>query len=154
MAGKKHWLWRVVDQEGVVLGALVQSRRGKKAAKRLFRKLLKKQGRALRVRIIDKLKSYAAAKREIVPGVEHRRRKGLNSRAENSHQPTRRRERIMKRYKSPRLKGPEKSHLSSRQPYVLARALTEPQEPPDGARQSAREENRPPLGVRRKCVGC
>ena len=81
---------------------LVQSRRDKKAAKRLFRKLLKKQGRAPRVLVTDKLKSYAAAKREIMPGVEHRQHKGLNNRAENSHQPTRRRERIMKRFKSPR----------------------------------------------------
>jgi putative transposase len=101
-AGKKHWLWRAVDQDGFVLDVLVQSRRDKKAAKRLFRKLLKKQGRAPRVLVTDKLKSYAAAKREIMPGVEHRQHKGLNNRAENSHQPTRRRERIMKRFKSPR----------------------------------------------------
>jgi DDE domain len=74
----------------------------RKAAKRLFRKLLKKQGRSPRVLITDKLRSYAAAKREIMPGVEHRQHKGLNNRAENSHQPTRRRERIMKRFKSPR----------------------------------------------------
>ena len=65
-AGKKHWLWRAVDQDGFVLDVLVQSRRDKKAAKRLFRKLLKKQGRAPRVLITDKLKSYAAAKREIL----------------------------------------------------------------------------------------
>lgn len=64
--------------------------------KRLFRKLLRKQGRAPRVLVTDKLRSYAAAKREIMPGVEHRQHKGLNNRAENSHQPTRRRERIMK----------------------------------------------------------
>jgi putative transposase len=102
IAGTKHWLWRAVDQEGFVLDVLVQSRRDKKAAKRLLRKLLKKQGRAPRVLITDKLKSYAAAKREIMPGVEHRQHKGLNNRAENSHQPTRRRERIMKRFKSPR----------------------------------------------------
>ena len=102
IAGKKHWLWRAVDQEGFVLDVLVQSRRDKKAAKRLFRKLLKKHGRAPRVLITDKLSSYAAAKREIMPGVEHRQHKGLNNRAENSHQPTRRRERIMKRFKSPR----------------------------------------------------
>ena len=68
----------------------------------MFPNLLKKQGRAPRVLITDKLKSYAAAKREIMPGVEHRQHKGLNNRAENSHQPTRRRERIMKRFKSPR----------------------------------------------------
>src|SRR6478672_801199 len=84
------------------LDDLVQSRRDKEAAKRLFRKLLKKQGRTPRVLVTDKLKSYAAAKREIMPGVEHRQHKGLNNRAENSHQPTRRRERIMKRFKSPR----------------------------------------------------
>ena len=102
IAGKKYWLWRAVDQDGFVLDVLVQSRRDKKAAKRLLRKLLKEQGRAPRVLVTDKLKSYAAAKREIMPGVEHRQHKGLNNRAENSHQPTRQRERIMKRYKSPR----------------------------------------------------
>jgi putative transposase len=102
IAGEKHWLWRAVDQEGFVLDVLVQRRRDKKAAKRLFRKLLKKQGRVPRVLITDKLRSYGAAKREIMPGVEHRQHKGLNNRAENSHQPTRRRERIMKRFKSPR----------------------------------------------------
>jgi putative transposase len=102
IAGKKHWLWRAVDQDGFVLDVLVQSRRDTKAAKRLFRKLLKRQGRAPRVLITDKLKSYAAAKRQIMPGVEHRQHKGLNNRAENSHQPTRRRERVMKRFKSAR----------------------------------------------------
>src|SRR4051812_14066045 len=74
--------------------------RAKKAAKRLLRKLLKRQCRAPRVMITDKLKSYGAAKKEIMPGVEHRQHKGLNNRAENSHQPTRRRERQMKRFKS------------------------------------------------------
>jgi putative transposase len=68
----------------------------------LFRKLLKKPGRAPRVLITGKLRSYAAAKREIMPGVEHRQHKGVNNPAENSHQPARRRERIMKRFKSPR----------------------------------------------------
>src|SRR3954466_6788886 len=102
IAGQKHWLWRAVDQEGFVLDVLVQSRRDKKAAKRLLRKLLKKQGRSPRVLITDKLRSYAAAKREIMPSVEHRQHKGLNNRAENSHQPARRRERIMKRFKPPR----------------------------------------------------
>jgi putative transposase len=100
IAGKKHWLWRAVDQHGTVLDILVQSRRNAKAAKRLLRKLLKKQGTAPRVMITDKLASYAAAKRVVMPGVEHRQHKGLNNRAENSHQPTRRRERIMKRFKS------------------------------------------------------
>src|SRR5215207_3136498 len=100
IAGKKHWLWRAVDQHGTVLDILVQSRRNAKAAKRLLRKLLKKQGTAPRVMITDKLASYAAAKKVVIPGVEHRQHKGLNNRAENSHQPTRRRERIMKRFKS------------------------------------------------------
>jgi putative transposase len=89
-----------VDQNGVVLDILVQSRRNTKAAKRLLRKLLKKQGMVMRVMITDKLASYAAAKKVVIPGVEHRQHKGLNNRAENSHQPTRRRERIMKRFKS------------------------------------------------------
>jgi putative transposase len=102
IAGRKHWLWRAVDQDGFVLDVLVQSRRDKKAAKRLLRKLLKRQGRPPRVMITDQLASYPAAKRELIPGVEHRRHKGLNNRAENSHQPTRRRERQMKRYKSAR----------------------------------------------------
>ncbi|MDB6179739.1 IS6 family transposase, partial [Paracoccus sp. Z330] len=100
--GRKHWLWRAVDQDGFVLDVLVQSRRNKKAALRLLRKLLKQQGHPPRVLITDKLRSYQAAKREIMPGVEHRSHKGLNNRAENSHQPTRRRERVMKRFKSTR----------------------------------------------------
>lgn len=85
-----------------MLDVLVRSRRNKKAALRLLRKLLKRQGRPPRVLITDKLRSYEAAKREIMPGVDHRSHKGLNSRAENFHQPTRRRERIMKQFKSAR----------------------------------------------------
>ena len=100
IAGRKHWLWRAVDQTGMVLDVLVQSRRDKRAAKRLLRKLLKKQMRPPRVLITDKLASYSAAKGEVMPSVEHRRHKGLNNRAENSHQPTRRRERQMKRFTS------------------------------------------------------
>src|SRR3954465_522440 len=102
IAGVKHWLWRAVDQTGMVLDVLVQSRRDKRAAKRLLRKLLKRQCRAPCVMITDKLPSCGAAKREVMPSVEHRQHKGLNNRAENSHQPTRRRERQMKRFTSPR----------------------------------------------------
>src|SRR3954462_11096208 len=102
IAGEKQWLWRAGDQNGTVLDVLVQSRRDKRAAKRLLRKLLKRQGRPPRVLVTDKLAGYPAAKEELMPGVEHRRHKGLNNRAENSHQPTRRRERQMKRFKSPR----------------------------------------------------
>jgi len=98
--GKDHYLWRAVDQDGNVLDILVQSRRNKKAAKRFFRKLLKGLRYVPRVIITDKLKSYGAAKVEIMPGVEHRQHKGLNNRAENSHQPTRVREKVMRRFKS------------------------------------------------------
>src|SRR4051812_426389 len=102
IGGGKHWLWRAVDQTEMVLDVLVQSRRDKRAAKRLLRKLLKRQCRAPRVMITDKLPSYGAAKRQVMPGVEHRQHTGLNNRAENSHQPTQRRERQMKRFKSVR----------------------------------------------------
>jgi len=74
IAATKHWLWRAVDQHGIVLDVLVQSRRNAKAAKRLLRKLLKRQGRAPRVMITDKLASYPAAKKDLMPGVEHCRR--------------------------------------------------------------------------------
>jgi putative transposase len=100
ISGVKHWLWRAVDQNGMVLDVLVQSRRDTKAAKRLLRKLLKRQCRPPRVMITDKLASYGAAKRELMPSVEHRKHKGQNNRAQNSHQPTRQRERQMKRFKS------------------------------------------------------
>src|SRR5512144_2861622 len=82
IAGTTHWLWRAVDQHGIVLDVLVQSRRDAKAAKRLLRKLLKRQGRAPRVMITDKLASYPAAKKDLLPAVEHRRHKGQNNRAE------------------------------------------------------------------------
>jgi putative transposase len=72
IVGRRHWLWRAVDQHGAVLDLLIQSRRNARAAKRLLRKLLKKQGIAPRVMITDKLASYGAAKREIIPRVEHR----------------------------------------------------------------------------------
>jgi len=100
--GKTHYLWRAVDQHGHVLDILVQSRRSAKAAKRFFRKLLKGLQYVLRVIVTEKLRSYAAAKREVLPGVEHRQSRYLNNRAEVSHQPTRRRERQMQRFKSAR----------------------------------------------------
>jgi putative transposase len=90
--GLKHSLWQAVDQDGNVLDILVQSRRNKKAAKRFFCKLLKGLQYAPRVIISDKLKSYGAAQREILPGVEHHQHKRLNNCAQNSHQPTRLRE--------------------------------------------------------------
>src|SRR5918998_1531157 len=100
--GKLHYLWRAVDQYGNVLDVLVQSRRNTKAAKRFFRKLLKGLCYVPRVIVTDKLGSYAAAKRDILPGVEHRQSRYLNNRCEVSHQPTRRRERHMRRFKAAR----------------------------------------------------
>jgi putative transposase len=100
--GEHHYLWRAVDQDGHALDVLVQSRRNRQAAKRFFRKLLKGLRYAPRALITDKLKSYAAAKVQIMPAVEHRQHKGLNNLAEVSHQPTRQRERQMRRFKSPR----------------------------------------------------
>ncbi|MFC1456474.1 IS6 family transposase [Microvirga arabica] len=101
IAGQKHWLWRAVDQDGYVLDEIVQSRRDTKAAKRLLRRLLKKQGCPPRRMITDKLGSYAAARRQIMPAVDHRSHKGLNNRAENSHLPLRRREQAMQGFRSP-----------------------------------------------------
>ena len=98
---KKTWLWRAVDQDGYECDILVQSHRNKKAAKRFFKKLLKGLQYVPRVIITDKLKSYGAAKEEIFPGVEHRQHKGINNRAENSHQPTRQQEKQMRKFKSP-----------------------------------------------------
>jgi putative transposase len=100
--GKLHYLWRAADQHGNVLDVLVQSRRSTKAAKRFFRKLLKGLCYVPRVIVTDKLGSYGAAEREILPGAEHRQSRYLNNCYEISHQPTRRRERHMKRFKSAR----------------------------------------------------
>jgi putative transposase len=91
MRGKRHDLWRAVDQEGHVLDMLARPRRDKKAAKTCFRRRLKGGQYAPRVIIIDKLQRYGAAKRELLPSVAHRQHRYLNHRAENSHQPTRQR---------------------------------------------------------------
>jgi putative transposase len=99
--GEHHYLWRAVDQEGNLLDILVQRRRDKQATKKFFRKLLKGLTYVPRVIVTDKLRSYGAAKRELLPGVEHRQHRYLNNRAENSHQLTRQREHRMQRFKSP-----------------------------------------------------
>ena len=137
IAGTTHWLWRAVDQHGVVLDVLVQSRRDAKAAKRLLRKLLKREGRAPRVMITDKLASYPTAKKDLLPTVEHRRHKGLNNRAENSHQPTRRRERQMKRFKSARQ---AQRFLAAHEPRAGSRPAASPPAPahPPAGRSSER----------------
>ena len=100
--GKLQYLWRAVDQDGEVLDILVQSRRNKRAAKKFLRKLLKGFQYVPRAIITDKLRSYAAAKVEVMPSVEHLQQGRSNNRAENSHQHTRERERRMRGFKSPR----------------------------------------------------
>lgn len=100
IGGRKHWLWRAVDQDGCVLDEIVQTRRNTKAATRLMIRLLKKQGLTPKRIITDKLRSYGAAKRQVMPEVEHRSHKGLNNRAENSHVPLRKRERMMQGFRS------------------------------------------------------
>ncbi len=98
--GEVFWLWRAVDEDGNVLDILMQRRRNKVAAKKFLKKLLKKQGFAPHIMVTDKLKSYAAAKKELLLKVEHRQHKGLNNRVKNSHQLTRFREKKMRRFKS------------------------------------------------------
>jgi putative transposase len=98
--GERHYLWRAVDQDGHILDILVQHRRDKQAAKKFFHTLLKGLKYVPRVMVTDKLKSYDAAKREMLPSVEHRQHRYLNNRAENSHQPTRQRERRLQGFKS------------------------------------------------------
>jgi putative transposase len=98
--GRQEYLWRAVDEDGDVIDILVQSRRDRQAAARFFRKLLKGQGREPRRLITDKLRSYSAAHRTVMPSVVHSTRQYENNRAEVSHQPTRHRERQMRRFKS------------------------------------------------------
>jgi putative transposase len=101
--GVQHYLWRVVDQDGVVLDILFQARRDALTVKRFFKRLRTGLQYEPRVIVTDKLRSYGVAQRQLLPGVEHRQNRYLNDRAEkNSHRPTRRRERQMQRFKSSR----------------------------------------------------
>ena len=100
ISGERHYLWRAVDQDGDVIEILAQRKRNARAAKRFFRKLLKSQGCAPWQLVTDKLKSYDAAHRSIMPSVDHNTERYANNLAEVSHQPTRRRERQMRRFKS------------------------------------------------------
>jgi putative transposase len=93
--GKTHYLWRAVDQDGTVLDILVTSHRAAKAATRFFHKILTGSRAVPRVLVTDKLASYGVAHRRLIPSVEHQQS------AENSHQPTRQRERAMKKFTSP-----------------------------------------------------
>jgi len=99
--GVRHYLWRAVDQDGDVIDILVKKRRDKRAAKRFFRKLMKGQGYSPRRMITDKLRSYGAARKEVMPSVIHCQDRYANNRAEVSHQHTREQERQMRRFKSP-----------------------------------------------------
>ena len=98
--GRQQYLWRAVDEDGDVIDILVQSRRNRHAAVRFFRKLLKGQGCVPRRLITDKLRSYPAARRTVMPSVVHCTDRYANNRAEVSHQPTRQRERQMRGFKS------------------------------------------------------
>ena len=98
--GRQQYLWRAVDEDGDELDILVQSRRNRQAAIRFFRKVLKGQGREPRRLVTDKLRSYPAACRTVLPSVVHVTDQYANNRAEVSHQPTRQRERQMRRFKS------------------------------------------------------
>ncbi len=98
--GQRQYLWCAVDQDGDVLDILLQPRRDRRAAKRFFRKLLKGQGGEPRRLVTDKLSSYGAAHRTVMPSVIHDTTRYANNRAEVSHQPTRQRERQMRRFKS------------------------------------------------------
>jgi putative transposase len=100
IGGSLRYLWRAVDQDGSVLDILVQPRRDKKAAARFFKKLQRGSRYAPRVVVTDRLGSYIAPCAELQPNTVHRRDKGLNNRAENSHQSTRGRERRMRGFKS------------------------------------------------------
>jgi putative transposase len=102
MNGKPIYLWRAVDQSGEVLDILVQKRHDTKAAKRFFRKLLKGFRYVPRAIVTDKLPSYGAARKDVMPNIAHHRGWRMNNRAENSHQPTRERERGMRCFKSMR----------------------------------------------------
>lgn len=100
IAGRKHWLWRAVDQDAYVLDEIVRNRRNTKAATRLLVRLLKMQSLTPKRIITDKLRSYGAARRDVMSSVEHRSHKGLNDREENSHLPLRKRKRMMQWFRS------------------------------------------------------
>jgi len=98
--GRQHYLWRAVDQDGEVVDVFLQRRRDGKAAKRFLKRLLRTSGSETRRIVTDKLRSYGVAHRELVPDTIHDTSQYANNRAELSHQPTRVRERGMRRFKS------------------------------------------------------
>ena len=98
--GKQHYLWRAVDQDGEVVYVFLQRKRDGAAAKRFFKRLLRSHGGELRKIVTDKLRSYGVAHRELMPDVIHDSSQYANNRAEQSHEPTRVRKRVMRRFKS------------------------------------------------------
>ncbi len=98
--GKQHYLWRAVDQDGEIVDVFLQRRRDAKAAKRFFKRLLKAHRMEPRKIVTDKFRSYGVAHRELIPDTTHDTSQYANNRAELSHQPTRVRERVMRRFKS------------------------------------------------------
>jgi len=129
MQGKTYYLWRAVDADGMVLDILVQERRNQEAAEAFLRRLVEGYPDAPRVAVTDKLGSYGPAIKKVLPRTEHRKHKGLNNRAENSHQPTRQRERAMRRFKSPQQAqrflepfGPIREHFCPRRHLLSAPA--------------------------------
>jgi putative transposase len=100
--GKQHYLWRAVDQDGEVVDVYLQAKRDGAAAKRFFKRLLRSHGDELRKIVTDKLRSYGVAHRELMQEVIHSTRQYENNRAEQSHEPTRVRERGMRKFKSAR----------------------------------------------------
>jgi len=132
ISGVQHSRWRAVDQDGNIRDILVQTRRDKRAATEFLRKALKGLTYVPRVVITDTLASDGAAMRAVLPNVEHRRHKGLNNRAEHAHQPTRERERRMRRCKDPgqaqrflAAYGPIASHFRPRRHRLTAAAYRE-----------------------------
>ncbi len=130
--GQQQYLWRAVDQDGTVLAILVQPRRDAATARTFFRTLRKGRRYVPRVVITDKRASHGAARRDVLPGVEHRRHTGLNNRAETSHQPTRERERRLRRFTSPghaqrclAAYGPIATHVRPRRHRLTAEAYRE-----------------------------
>jgi putative transposase len=127
--GRVCWLWRAVDADGTVLDILVQERRNQVVAETFLRRLVEGQHAEPRVVVTDKLAGYISAVKKLLPRADHRRHKGLNNRADNSHQPTRQRERGMRRFKSPEQAqrllepfGPVRDHFCPRREHQGAAA--------------------------------
>ena len=137
--GQQQYLWRAVDQDGDVIDILVQSRRDRRAAARFFRKRLKAQGRGPLRLVTDKLRSYSAEHRTAMPSVIHSTRQYENNRAEVSHQPTRQRERQMRRFKS----------AAHAQRFLSVHGLVQ-----NLFRRPPPAESRPPSPVTNTCLRC